>query len=310
MSVENSLSFDDWSSIFQKNTLIAIQHQVGDWDSACKFATELCDDVYEFLSLLPKAGYCKDDTEYKILCQRIYSSLNCIKFLPQGSGLYGNCESGCVQINRDLSEDERKLYIFHELAHILTQIHEIIDASIDDYINGSLKHSHMYGYQIIDEAMVQDMAENLFHISKGSVRPSLHSEYDEILNISIQTNFGFYGLYQPIANAFAQSLRGMSNIHDMCKFALYNNFYKHIIDEYRRDGVEDRLDEILSKMGNIWYAKYRSFGGEYRQEHIYRKGAAVEVVSEFVTDKEIITGFYEEVCNELSGPLADSRGML
>ena len=104
---ENNEIFE-WFSKFKQNTKNAIERQISDRNLSSQYVDELCGNVLEFLSLLRTAGYCNNNDEHKLLCQRIYGVLDHIEFLPQGSSLYGNCESGCVQIGRDLSEDKRR----------------------------------------------------------------------------------------------------------------------------------------------------------------------------------------------------------
>ena len=300
------MDLEVWFALFRGKTYNKVLAQGFSMQQAKAYSDELCDNVLEYLALLKKCGYV-EEAGHKSAVQKIITQLDHAEFLPQGSGLYGNCENGVVQINRNLPKEKRKLYMFHELAHISTGIHQIIEDAPNNLINGKFQHSHLYGYQALDEAMAQDIAETMLYLSLGRQRPAIANKSEPILNTLVPTNFDFYGIYQPIAGHFAQSLRGIGSIHNMCKYAVNGNLYKHIIDEYRRDGVEFKLDSILAKMGNIFKAKLSSFGGDLGKDYIYQNGR--EITKDFKTDKTTLTSYYAEAVDSLMR-LKDTREML
>lgn len=161
---------------------------------------------------------------------------------------------------------KRTLYLFHELAHSCFK-----NRDTAPYIGDFMRHSTYYGYMTIEEAIAQNIAETCYYASTNQQRLQKRLERDRIMpNIEYQTNYDYYGLYQPLAVAFGRVLRGVGTsyrnsddkiLFDLSKKALKEDLLESVIYEYQRDGISQDLEpmffcfsqHLFSKKDELWY---------------------------------------------------------
>lgn len=215
-----------------------------------------------------------------------------INYLPKEySGCFGASIGNEVFINKKFSKHPcspmldsnglRRLYIFHEMGHKIINIlsrKDIIDNytnTIDNYLNKfgiydketNYKDFIYSGFWMIEECLVQELAEVLTYNSLGIKRPDYTVRND--LNCNIVTNHDYYGIFQVPTVQLGRTLRGCGHdkgyndvLLNMIKKALNSNFNMELISEYNDAGPEAYYDLflILRLMGIVRNNKYASFG--------------------------------------------------
>lgn len=193
-------------------------------------------------------------------------------------GLYGTTASDSVQINPNLDTGRRRLYQFHELAHKLigTQQNSVMVIKYNtnrrergmNTLNGQ---ALLEGWVLLEEAIVQNIAEECYYASINRQRPAqIYKREPQVLGDKMfKTNFDFYGIYQPLATKFARTLRGIGTskndsddfiLNEFSKKACNGDFIKAVTDEYTADVGLDRLMELIEKLGKIFNEKSATFG--------------------------------------------------
>ncbi len=263
---------------------------------------ELIYDVEEFFYQSIKAGYITRNN-----IGRIISSLKdknygfrSIEPLPE-KGLYGKSIGDIIQINVDMkkhsnspdltSREITKLYMFHEMGHkilnvsrnypeierYLKTVEEILKSKGIENPDTDYKYTIYHGFAMIEEALVQELAEQLTYKSSKKRRPSYETRIDaanrqggelEVLNVT--TNFDFYGLFQEPTISFGKTLRGCygasstneSILTRMIIKALNSDFAEEVFKEYY-DGDGKLYQDLfltLRAMGLLKIQKYATFG--------------------------------------------------
>lgn len=127
------------------------------------------------------------------------------------------------------------------------------------------------GFSLLEEAIVQNIAEECFYSSLGIQRPQqVHKKEPQVLgtNKYFKTNFDYYGIYQPLATMFARTLRGIGQskadtddliLNEFSKKACNENFITSIIQEYTNDVGQDKLMELIEKLGRFFNEKSATF---------------------------------------------------
>lgn len=246
-------------------------------------ANEYCDDFEEFIALCIKHGYINRDNIkhfYKNL-----SKLKTITVLPQGNrGIYGYTtgDKSTVMTNPSLDRDRRKLYLFHELGHIVLSLdHSLCQERLEHHLklreSQGLPNNDIFyagdGLKIIEEALVQNLAETLLYDSKKQARPIEKDSMDKAIpDIKFKTNFDFYGLYQSLVGSFGKTLRFVPKtpkdtpselLNKLTVKAFYPDFTSNIINEYENDIGIRHLFLVLNKFGIVFNSKLNSFGYGY-----------------------------------------------
>ncbi|MBO5143211.1 MAG: hypothetical protein J6C46_09565 [Clostridia bacterium] len=202
---------------------------------------------------------------------------------PQYRGMYGltdesqNKDGLNVFINPDLDSHRRKQYAFHELAHVIMDGEQnFVTNNVYNEMAGNISNKDLNyisnGYLVIEEAIAQEISEMFVYSSENRPRPVMTPSMDNAIpNISFYTNHDFYGLYQPLAVAFAKTLRGIGNKKEvsnsqsiylelLAKRAFNGNFSKDIIDEYMMDNHYVDLIRSFRDMGTVFMVKQATFG--------------------------------------------------
>ena len=220
------------------------------------------------------------------LVKASFKSLDTIGLLNSRfrGGIYGITDSRRIEINpnlassRTLDSSERTLlYISHEMGHRLhfdwtnkLNVNTILsDKKVSEYhqrLPQDLRNFIYYGYDLLDEALTQDRAEDIAYYFAGKNRPELTPRRSRLFDGEIfSTNFDYYGELQTPAIMFAKSLKNISKddryaMKQISKAAIDRRFSKKIENEFRStDRIVD-LYAILHAMGMIKEASYEVFG--------------------------------------------------
>lgn len=239
-------------------------------------ALEYSENAEEFIKQCMNNGFITYSNLRR--CLRNLDTVSYIDVLPRNNrGIYGTVTNGIVFVNPDLSANRRKLYEFHELAHQLIQT-ELPSSELVMYnrsrtqrgktpLNGmNIKN----GWFLLEEAIVQNIAEECFYSSLGIQRPQqTHKKEPQVLgNKFFKTNFDYYGIYQPLTTMFARTLRGVGQsktdsddliLNEFSKKACNENFIQSVTQEYSNDVGKDTLMELLEKIGRIFNEKSVTF---------------------------------------------------
>ena len=196
---------------------------------------------------------------------------------PVDRGIYGQyvAFTGLIFINPELSgsdtltKDERtRLYLCHELGHAVH--HEwirTIGKHIKEY-DINIRNIITEGFNLLDEATTQNVAENVAYYYSNSKRP-VQRYYSGALfsGASYKTNFDFYGNLQEPATLFSRTLRGIGSenkdgkaLNKLSLRALKKDFVDDIFYEYNKDGHKEDLEYLMSYLGIIKKASYATFG--------------------------------------------------
>ena len=250
--------------------------------SYISLANEFAQNTEEFVKQCINNGFINS-----LNLSRCLNNLNNVEFvdvLPEEQrNIYGITTNNSVQVNPELNSDRRRLYQFHELAHKLIKVGVNWD-EIRKYNQTRIQRGKDvlnameidYGWTLLEEAVVQNIAEECFYSSISKERPNqIHKKEPMVLGDKFyKTNFDFYGIYQPLATRFARTLRGIGTskkdnddyiLNEFSKKACNVNFRKAVIEEYRRDGLEDNLMELLENLGKIFNKKSATFGNAGNQ---------------------------------------------
>lgn len=239
-------------------------------------ALTLANDSLKFIETLLTTELIDEKTFERII-EKLSSTVKNIDFLPENKrGIYGQAvaEEKKIYINPDMPNWKRTLYLFHELAHCCFK-----NRNTAPYIGDLMRHSTYYGYMTIEEALAQNIAETCYYASINQPRPQKQSERDRVIpNIQYQTNYNYYGLYQPLAIAFGRVLRGVGTsyrdsddkiLFDLSKKALKEDLLESVIYEYQRDGISQDLEPMFFALANIYSAKKMSFGMGGVEERVF-----------------------------------------
>lgn len=212
-------------------------------------------------------------------CLENLKKVSFIDVLPENQrNIYGITTNDSVQVNPNLDTGRRRLYQFHELAHKLigTQqnLRTVIKynrSRIERGMNALNGQALLNGWILLEEAIVQNIAEECYYASINKPRPQqTHKREPQVLGEKMfKTNFDFYGIYQPLATRFARTLRGVGTskndsddliLNEFSKKACNGNFVKAVENEYASDVGQDRLMELIEKLGKIFNEKSATFG--------------------------------------------------
>lgn len=254
--------------------------------------------IEDYVRGLQEIGFMNSSNMNQILTQ--IGKIKTIRSLPIGQrGIYGaTMPDNSIYINPDLggnrilSADERiRLYTFHELGHI---VHGMYEQDINAYINSVATRKKLnskelekvrMGFEMIDEATVQETAEKLAYRQAHKQRPQLRKYKQSIGNgrflfgnRDIITNFDYYGELQCPAVMLAKTMRGIGTnesyrtfeglMSQLSQRSFEPNFVRDLAREYSEDGYEEQLIIILNRMGTIKDAAYGLFGGNVYPDSI------------------------------------------
>ena len=281
-----------------------IQGQIYTQLHAEKDAVNLVHDSLKFVETLLTTELI-DEKAFERVIANLSENVKTIDFLPENNrGIYGQtvAKEQKVYINPDLPKWKRTLYLYHELTHCCFE-----NRKLAPYIGDFMRHSSYFGYMTIEEALAQNIAETCYYASINQPRPKHRIEKDPTMpNIKYETNYDFYGLYQPLAVAFGRSLRGVGTsskdsgdkiLFDLSKKALKEDLLDAAIYEYQRDGITKDLEETLFALANIYSAKKMSFGMGSVEERVYDRNNNYIAKKELKPTQSETQQYYLKVLN-------------
>jgi hypothetical protein len=228
------------------------------------------------------------------------SGLRAIEPLPE-KGLYGKSVGDIIQINLNMTKHPNspqltpreltKLYMFHEIGHkvlkvasnyvaienYLDTLEEILKSKGVNNPDTYYKYTVYHGFLMIEECLVQELAEQLTYRSSNKKRmpynqrieiASIQGEEYEVCEVP--TNLDFYGIFQMPTIEFGKTLRGCYNssstneriLSRMIMKALNSDFPEEVFREYYEGNgtLYQDLFSTLRAMGMIKIQKYATFG--------------------------------------------------
>ena len=219
------------------------------------------------------------------------TGFNYLTYLPkQRSGFYGYSVRDRIEISSNYethpcspnltSDDLRKLYLFHEMGHkiinILKDYKTIYNYqnTMESYLNVHGLHNYNLnqlaqvenGFFMIEECLVQEMAEYFVYKISNKERPKIQARND--VGCVVYSNYDYYCAFQLPTMQLGRTLRGCATnnvdeiLINMVRKALNNNFCLDLVSEYASKGINAYYDLfiILKNMGFIKQNKYSSFG--------------------------------------------------
>lgn len=236
--------------------------------------------IVQYIKDYIQAGYKTGFINDKNLTHVINKFMNVERFAdlpPQNRGIYGatfnnnNSPRLTVCINPELDDYNRELFAFHEFNHV------IMDGNVERVGNsiGSMRPDIIAqvqdGYTVVEEAIAQNAAEEMMCSLHNRQRPLSTPQQDPTIpNIKFNSNFGYYGLYQPIVSKFARTMRGIGSLRQqdgenvylnaLSARAFNPNFMENIINEYQRDGHFKDLMNSFNQLGIVYRVKQKSIG--------------------------------------------------
>jgi len=245
----------------------------------------------DYILGLQQIGFMNSENEDFILSQ--IAQINVIRSLPpQNRGIYGaTTADNSIYLNPDLhgngilSNEERiRLYTFHELGHL---VHGMYQDDIQKYVESmSRKYSlsqrnRKYlemGFDLIDEACVQETAENLAYKYARKQRPQFRQYSPKNRNngknlygnFNVLSNFDYYVELEAPAVMLTKTMRGIGTnqkdrnlgtlMSQLAQRSFNPDFIKDLSREFLEDGYERDLVLIMHRMGIIKDASYGMFG--------------------------------------------------
>lgn len=188
------------------------------------------------------------------------------QYIPFESSLLINPE---ITGSKHLTKDERtRLYVCHELGHA---VNDEWLKTFNNYVhcpNNKIKNMTYQGFSLLDEAITQNMAENIAYSYAKKSRPKFCLYRGSLYSGEFyKSNFDFYGNLQEPAILFSKTLRGIGCLNDdylaldkLSVRALDKDFLKDIVEEYKRDRHETDFFYIMPYLGIIKRASYATFG--------------------------------------------------
>lgn len=233
--------------------------------------------------------YYKDNPNFNNILNSV-SSIKKISVLPVNSrGIYGQAfaEENTLLISPVLGasstlthEERTRLYVAHELGHIVNHSWQnTVEKFLNSRVNEgemTLEEKELYqeGFNMLDESITQNNAENFAYAFAGKSRPNKQyrsSNAGIFGNTPYLSNYDFYGEYQMPAVKFAKTLRGIGRydnddiaLNMLGQRAMSPFFALDIMDEYDKDNQYENLLNLLTNMGIIKKAGYAAFGYDDR----------------------------------------------
>ena len=286
-------NMDEWTLFLFDNTAENLKKWIGKpirgkiytTEDVAKDAHRFTTKTLTFIKTMKELGLI-DPTNIDNVCENIFNSTHQIDYLSENErNIFGIAEKEQKRIrlnpnmgmnvsdNQEVNEKQNDymldLYLFHELAHkCLPKIDNTFDSipTLMKFKNSST----VYGYQALEEAVAQEIAEMCYYKHKNLERPAKTKHTDTILpKVVFKSNFNYYGLYQPVAVSFGRALRGVGKssddssekiMYDLCHRATHNNLLTSIVEEYKHDGLETECFQLFHTLAHIYSAKQNSFG--------------------------------------------------
>ena len=220
---------------------------------------EFVQDIEHYLYYLIKLGYVDKGNIYDIL-KRIMS-IKLIRLLGVDENIYvGYTENNVVSLNPNIQsndtltgEERSLLFGSHEYGHVVNSrwSNRALATSQSLWSSTELRNSALkYGYdslkyffhgiKLLDEAITQDVAENVTYAYAEKMRPkkTYHNSKELFNGKSYVSNFEIYGDFQEVAAKFARLINFINAdssmsidevLYKLSKESMNKNFLRRII---------------------------------------------------------------------------------
>lgn len=250
---------------------------------------EFVNNIEIYFYELIKLGYVTKSNIYFVLRQLI--SIELIKFVKKDeeNSFAGYTEEKIISLNPKIpgkgkldSKNRTLLYSAHEYGHVINQKWklEVFNYAKNVWQNAKIQREgkrfgfsspkyFMMGFDMLDEAITQDMAENITYDYVQKERPAKEFKMKEAVlgRMPYLTNFDYYGEFQEIAVKFAKGLGTINSsssgsfedvLKQLGKMATKENFSSILLNEFNGDlGKLRDYFIMISAMGTMKDASYR-----------------------------------------------------
>ncbi len=242
---------------------------------------------YYYVSLI-KLGYVDKKNYSNILNQ--LKSIDCIGVLKPGA-LRGVTLGKKISFNPapealgDLSSnDMNKLVVFHELGHIICESYnKDIDLLCNKFFNNSKireklnsygiksKNDLIGGFILLEDVLVQEVAEDVLYRDKGSLRPDFYYyQNNNFPGVKYRSNYSLYTIFQELGLKFFRCFdfidcgreTTVSGVLKKSALKGFNSKFVNNIDDEISTDFDNMSDFALmiGCLGKIKNASYADFG--------------------------------------------------
>lgn len=144
---------------------------------------------------------------------------------------------------------------FHELARRKFNINRNRNVNWDD--SNNLDKYPFYAIRLLDEAVSQNVSEDLLAEKYGYNRDLMFKNYSYYHGIKYTSNYNSYGIFQDVVERFSRTLAGVNSFRDLCLLSFHENVSEKILSEHieNRVAFEDLYDEFCY-MGLLLFTVY------------------------------------------------------
>jgi len=239
--------------------------------------------IYEFINCtekylygMIKLGYINSSNKKSMIDR--FLSLSFASVLPKeyrtnGKFIYGHSISGekGIEINPELNTRRTLLYVSHELGHFMhdeynweKQKSNIVEILRNDQTNILFNNKNVEnigeGFALLDEAIVQDVGENITsYFEKKERKEKAQKKWKVIFECF--SNFDYYEEFQTISENFSEfinfSKKGSNDLLKDLSLASYDGSLSQIIlNSCNTSEKKNDLVFLLKNMGIIKSTKY------------------------------------------------------
>ena len=214
--------------------------------------------------------------------------------IPKKRDIYGATLGMQVSINPDVEDDLKQMCIFHELSHIINNkwkneagklSKELYNDSDNKRIFKDLNINDskylLFGFDLLDEVIAQEVAERVDYRLKKKKRPKKFERYNEKLfnHNPYLSNYTLYGELYEFAYKFVRNLDYVSTTKNCSEEEYMLRFIRRSFDEdfIKNIGAEiilsdnkkkEKLVTLLACMGKIKAAYYEVVGLNKTKENV------------------------------------------
>lgn len=204
------------------------------------------------------------NVNYKEVLERL-NNLEAIRYihnLDNKTG-YTSIKRDVICIKRGLSKDLKRISLYKELAKVTTSVNfsDVRDTISDDYILLDKDKEEMYeqyGWKVIEDAIVQEIAENLYFDTTKTNRGEIETVIDNEMfgkKVSFESNFLDHKVYQALLISVMNILYNEENkeklLDNICKKAFKGQIKFNDIREYLKQIDEKNIMNMIIKIGII-----------------------------------------------------------
>lgn len=179
-------------------------------------------------------------------------------------GLFHDLTHAISRIEDSLYNENDKLirkYVDTYSSTVRKMFNPNYDSSeFEDYNLNSPYSYTEWGFVLLDEAIAQEVAEEMLELKYGKKREKSVSRCS-FAPITYYHDFSCYGIYQELALKFAKTLRGINDLHDLAVASFQDDFLNNLIAEHTESlYTYEALFKELSYLGFICFVDYNERG--------------------------------------------------